>query len=99
MRDEHVQGAKQGGKPAEISSGDDRRGMSGSGDVSLTIFITSISDSKSLTSFAYCFFHFSGPPGLRLAFDTAERNGKFDRTQFQRREQRQRKDKVRSILL
>ena len=34
-----------------LSFGDDRRGMSGSRDVSLTIFITSISGGRSLTSF------------------------------------------------
>ena len=41
--------------------------MSGSGDVSLTIFIISVSDGESLTSFTSCFFHFSRPPGFRLA--------------------------------
>ena len=46
---------------------DDKRGISGSRDVSLTIFITSISGSKSLTSLAYRFFHFRKPLGLRLA--------------------------------
>ena len=34
--------------------------MSGSGDVSLTIFIVSVSDSESLTSLTNRFFHFSG---------------------------------------
>ena len=57
--------------------GDDGRDMSGKGDVSLTVFITSVSGSKSLTSFTNRFFHFSGPPNLRLTFDAAERNGRF----------------------
>ena len=47
---------------------------SGSADVSLTIFITSVRGSKGLTSFTNRFFHFSGPPGFRLAFDAAEGN-------------------------
>ena len=63
---------------------DDRRSMSGSGDVSLAIFITSVSSSESLTSFTNRFFHFSGPPGFRMAFDAAERNGRFGRIQCQR---------------
>ena len=58
--------------------------MSESGDVSLAIFITSESSSKSLTSFTNCFFHLSGPPGFRIAFDAAKRNGKFGRIQCQR---------------
>ena len=40
--------------------------MLGSRDVIVTIFITSMSSSKSLTSFACRFFHFRKPPGLRL---------------------------------
>ena len=31
-----------------------------------------------------CFFHFSGLPGCRMAFDASEWNGKFDRIQCQR---------------
>ena len=56
---------------------DDRRGMSESRNVSLAIFITSMSGSKSLTSSAYCFFHFRRVPGLKLALQAAERNAKF----------------------
>ena len=66
-----------------LGLGDDKRGMSGSRDVSLTIFINFMSGSKSLTSFTNCFFHFSGPPGLRLAFDADERNERFCRIQCQ----------------
>ena len=62
-----------------FSLGDDRS-ASGSGDVSLTIFIASLSCSKSLTSFTNRTFHFSGHPGF-MAF---ERNGKFGRIQCQR---------------
>ena len=60
-----------------VGLGDDRRGMSGSGDVSQTTFITSISGSKSHTSFTNRTFHFSGPQGFGMAFDAAERNGRF----------------------
>ena len=56
--------------------------MRGSRDVSLTIFI--IFYERQLTSFSYRFFHFSRPPGLRLTFDAAERNGNFGRIQCQR---------------
>ena len=49
-----------------LGLGDDRRGMTVSGNVSLTIFIASLSDSKSLTSFTNCFFYFRRPTGLRL---------------------------------
>ena len=58
--------------------------MSRSGDVSLAIFITSVSGSKSLASFTNCTFHLSRPPGFRMAFDAAERNGRFGRIQCQR---------------
>ena len=57
-----------------IGLGDDRRDMSGSGDGSLTIFITSVSACESLTSVTNRFFQLSGPPGLKLAFDAAKRN-------------------------
>ena len=67
-----------------LGLGDDRRSTSGSRDVSLTIFITSVSCNKSLTSFTNLFFHFSGPPGFRMVFDAAERNGRFGRIQCQR---------------
>ena len=56
---------------------------SGSGDVSLAIFITSVSGSESLASFTNRFY-FSGPPGFKMAFDAAERNGRFGRIQCQR---------------
>ena len=56
----------------------------GSGGVSLTIFIASVSGSKSLTSFTNRFFDFSGPPGFRLVFDAAKRNERFGRIQCQR---------------
>ena len=46
--------------------------MSGSRDVSLTIFIISMSGCKSLTSFACRIFCLRKPPGFRLAFDAAE---------------------------
>ena len=62
-----------------LSHGDDRHSTPGSKDVSLAIFIASVSGSKSLTSFTNRFFHFSGPPGFRRAFDAAERNGGFSR--------------------
>ena len=53
-------------------------------DVSLAIFITSVSGSESLASFTNRTFHLSRPPGFRRAFDVAERNGKFGRIQCQR---------------
>ena len=62
-----------------LGLGDDWRGASRSGDVSLAIFIASVSGSESLASFTNHFFHFSGPPGFRMAFDTAEKNGRFGR--------------------
>ena len=52
-------------------------------DVSLTFFITSVSGNKSFASFFYCFFHFTRPPGLRLTMDTAKRNERFGRIQYQ----------------
>ena len=39
----------------------------------MTIFIASVSCTESLTSFTNHFFHFSGPPGFRMAFVTAKR--------------------------
>ena len=44
-----------------------------------------MSASKSLASFTN--FHFSRPPGIRRAFDAAERNGRFGRIQCQRSEE------------
>ena len=58
--------------------------MSGSKDVSLTIFIASVSGGESLTSFVNSFFHLSGPTSFRFAFDVAEKNGRFGRIQCQR---------------
>ena len=52
-----------------LGFGNDRRSMSRGRNVSPTIFITSMSG----------MFHFRRPPGLRLAFDVAERNEKFGR--------------------
>ena len=60
--------------------------MLGSGDVSLAISITSVSGSKSLVSFTNRFFHFSGPPGFRVVFYAADRNGRFGRIKCQRSE-------------
>ena len=83
-----------------LGLGDYRRDMSGSRDISLAIFITTMSGSKSLTSFTYRNFHFRTPPGFRLAFDGAERNGEFGCIiPEMQREQQQRKEKETSILL
>ena len=57
---------------------------SGSGDVSLAIFITSVSGSESLASFTNRLLHLSRPSGFRMALDAAERNGRFGRIQCQR---------------
>ena len=59
--------------------------MSESGDVSLT-------------SFTNCFFHLSGPPGLRWAFDAAKRNKRFGRIQCQRSEESSSRGKRRVFL-
>ena len=56
-------------------------------NVSLSIFITSVSGSKSLTYFTNRIFHLSRPPGFRMAFDAAERNKRFGRTHCQRRKE------------
>ena len=47
--------------------------MSGSDNISLTNFITSMSGSESLTSFTNRLFHFSGSLGFRLPFDAIGR--------------------------
>ena len=60
----------------------------GSGDVSLVIFISSVSGRVSLASFTDRFFHLSRPPGFSRAFDAAERNGRFGRIQCQRDKER-----------
>ena len=57
------------------------------------IFITSVSGSESLAFFTNCFFDFSGPPGFRMAFDAAERNGKFGRIQCQKSKESSRRGK------
>ena len=62
-------------------------------DVSLTIFIVSVSGSESLTSFTNRFFHFNGYPGFRLAFDVAERNEKIGRVQCQRSKESSNREK------
>ena len=72
--------------------------MSGSEDVSLAIFITSMSGSDSLPSFTNHFFHFSGPPGFGIAFDAAERNGRFGRIQCQRGKESSSRGKRRIFL-
>ena len=51
--------------------------MSRSGDVNWATFITSVRGSESLASFTNCTFHLSRPPGFRMAFDAAKRNGRF----------------------
>ena len=61
--------------------------MSGGRNISLTIFIAAMSGSKSLMPLSYRFFHFRRPPGLRLAFDAAVRNGKFGLIYCQRRKE------------
>ena len=38
---------------------------------------SSVSGRKSLASFTNRTFHLSRPPGFRMAFDEAERNGRF----------------------
>ena len=67
-----------------LGLGNDRRGTPGNGDVNLAIFIIFVSDSESLASFTNHFFHFSGPPGFRMAFDAAKRSGRFGHIQCQR---------------
>ena len=60
------------------------RDTSGSGDVSLAIFVTSVSGSETFGSSTVRFFLFSRPPGFRRAFDAAERNGRFGGIQCRR---------------
>ena len=71
--------------------------MSGSGNVSLTIVF--VSGGESLTSFTKRFFYFSEPPGFRLAFDAAERNGRFGHIQCQRNKESSRGKRKRRIFL
>ena len=70
-----------------LGLGNDRRSASRSGDVNLAIFITSVSGSECLASFTNRCFLLSRPPGFRMAFDAAERNGRFGRNQCQRSEE------------
>ena len=71
-----------------------------SGDVSLAIFITSVSGSESLASFTNRTFHLSRSPGFRMAFDAIERNGRFGRIQCQRgKKSSSRGKKKRRVLL
>ena len=72
--------------------------MTGSRDVSPTIFIASMSGSESITSFTNRIFHFSGPTGFRMAFDAAKRNGKFGRIQCQRSKESSSRGKRRVFL-
>ena len=78
---------------------DDRRSTSRSGEVSLAIFITSVSGSGNLASFANRFFHFSRPPGFRRAFDAVERNRRFGRIQCQRGKESSRGKRKRRVFL
>ena len=69
-------------------------------DVSLAIFITFMNGSESVTLFTNRLFHFSGPPDFRMAFDAAERNGRFGRIQCQRSEESSsRRKKKRRVFL
>ena len=71
-----------------------------SGNVSLEIFITSVSGSESLASFTNRTFHLSRPPSFRMAFDAAERNGRFGRIQCQRcKESSSRRKRKRRVFL
>ena len=48
-----------------LGLGDDRQRTSGSGNVSLAVFITSVSGRESLTFLTNCYFHLSRSPGFR----------------------------------
>ena len=67
-----------------LSLGDDRRSKSRSRDVSLAIFITSVSGIESLASFTNRFIRFGGSPGFRRAFNTSKKKGRFGRIRCQR---------------
>ena len=58
--------------------------MSENRDVSLAIFIISVSGSESLASFTNRIFYLSRTPDFRMAFDAAKRNKRFGRIQCQR---------------
>ena len=68
------------------------------GDVSLAIFITSVSGSESLTSFTNRTFYLSRSPGFWRAFDAAERNERFGRIQCQRGKESSSRGKRRVFL-
>ena len=57
--------------------GNDAPDISRGGNVSLSLFVTSVSGSKSFASFSNHFFNFVKPPGLELALDVAKRKGRF----------------------
>ena len=67
-----------------LGLGDDRRSLSESEDVSLAIFITSVSANESLASFTNRFSHFIREPGFRMTFGAVKRNGRIGRIQCQR---------------
>ena len=67
-----------------LGLGSDKQSLSRGYDVSRAVLITFVSESKSSMSLPYCLFHFGRPTNLRLAFDTAEKNGRFVRIQSQR---------------
>ena len=74
-----------------LGLGDDRRGVSRSGVVSLLIFITYVSGSENLASFTNRFFHFSDHQALE--WHVAERNGRFGCIQYQRSEESSSREK------
>ena len=65
-----------------LGLGDDRRSTSESGDVSLTIFITSVSGSESLTSFTNRFIHFTTPDHQALGGRLIRPKGMEDLASF-----------------
>ena len=62
------------------------------------IFITSVSSSKILASLTNRTYHLSRPPGFRVAFDAAKRNGRFGRIQCQRGKESSSRGKRRVFL-
>ena len=69
-----------------LDCGDDRQSTSGSRDVDLTIFIISVSCSKSLRSFTNSTLHFSRPQVLRWRL--MQSKGMEDLAAFRVREER-----------
>ena len=57
-----------------------------------------MSGSESLASFTNRTFYLSRPPGFRMAFDAAERNGRFGRIQCQRGKESSSRGKRRIFL-